>query len=619
MTRLDGAISPYVRSHAENPVDWYPWGREAFAEARRRDVPVLISIGYATCHWCHVMARESFSDADVAAVMNDRLVAIKVDREEHPDVDSRYLASASAFTSNLGWPLTVFATPDGRAFFAGTYFPPEARGGTPSFRQVLDAVDEAWTERRDEVEQAATAVSDAVDAVRPEASGSRVDRTRIIEAADRLATAEDPRFGGFGAAPKFPVAPALLFLERHGGASAVVAERIAKKMGTSALRDPVEGGFFRYATEEDWSHPHFERMLYDNALLLELYTRIHTRTGSTWSATVAHGVARFLLDVLRLPDGTFASGQDSESLIDGRRSEGGYYALDLEARKGVDAPALDDKTLTGWNALAIGALARASVALGEGDYLAGAREAADALLARDAGRALARASRHGVRSDAVATLEDYGMLAGALLSLGLATGEPRYLVEGRRLIDEVRTDDGFRPPAGGDVVLAEHGHALEADPSEGAYPSGISACSDAAIDLFALTGDDAYRRAAEAALARVSALAVAQPLSFGSALATLERLDSALVQIVVVIPDDGDEVDPSAAALIRRARSLPSSVTAVVTERAAAELAAAGFELFAGRGVRKARTTAYVCRDFVCRLPVTDADALDAGSLGGEG
>ncbi|NYD68754.1 thioredoxin domain-containing protein [Agromyces atrinae] len=613
MTRLDGAISPYVRSHAANPVDWYPWGREAFAEARRRDVPVLISIGYATCHWCHVMARESFSDPAIAAVMNEKLVTIKVDREEHPDVDSRYLASASAFTSNLGWPLTVFATPDGRAFFAGTYFPPEPRGGTPSFRQVLDAVDDAWTERRDEVEQAATAVSDAVDAVRPDTGGTRVGADLIDNAARRLAGAEDPRFGGFGTAPKFPVAPALIFLEQHGGESAVVAERIARKMGSSALRDPVEGGFFRYATEPDWTHPHFERMLYDNALLLDLYTRIHARTGSTWSATVARGIARFLIDVLRLPDGTFASGQDSESVIDGRRTEGGYYALDLEARSLVDAPALDDKTLTGWNGLAIGALARASTVLGDADYLDAAREAADVLLARDADRALARVSRGADRSEAAATLEDYGMLAGALLALGLAAGDPRYLVEGRRLIDEVLTADGFRPPGGGDAVLVEHGHAREADPSEGAYPSEISACSDAALDLFALTGVDAYRQAAEGALSRVSALALAQPLSFGSALTALERLDGALVQIVVVVPDDADTADTRAAALIGRARSLPSSVTAVVTERAAAELAESGFELFAGRGVRGSRATAYVCRDFVCRLPVTDADALDGG------
>ncbi|MCU1447188.1 thioredoxin domain-containing protein, partial [Cryobacterium sp.] len=271
--RLADAISPYLRSHAENPVDWHPWGEAAFAEARERDVPVLVSIGYATCHWCHVMARESFSDSGVAAYLNEHFVSIKVDREEHPDVDASYLTAAGAFTQNLGWPLNVFVTPAGRPFYAGTYSPPVPMPGHPAFREVLDAVTDAWTSRRNEVEQSAAGLAEALAQPAPDPAERRLpDQAQLAAIVATLAAAEDPVYGGFGGAPKFPASPALaLLLDRDD--SRDLALRTLKRMGASPLRDPVEGGFFRYAVNRDWSDPHYERMLYDNAQLLELYTK----------------------------------------------------------------------------------------------------------------------------------------------------------------------------------------------------------------------------------------------------------------------------------------------------------------------------------------------------------
>ncbi|WP_344311781.1 thioredoxin domain-containing protein, partial [Agromyces terreus] len=401
MNRLAGALSPYLRSHAGNPVDWFPWGEEAFAAARERDVPVLVSIGYATCHWCHVMARESFSDPAVAAYLNEHFVAIKVDREEHPDVDASYLAAASAFTKQLGWPLTVFATPEGRAFYAGTYFPPQAVQGVPAFVDVLAAVTDAWRDRRGELLETAGAVAEALGA----ASGASIaGALPTLEALGPALTAiaddEDPVHGGFGGAPKFPVAPVLDFLAASGAPGRVLAERTLLAMGRSPLRDPVEGGFFRYATRADWSEPHYERMLTDNALLLRVLAELMTDAGARSGAgegaggagadpaadrlaDLASGASGFLRDVMQLPSGGFASAQDSESDVDGVRSEGGYYALTAEERRSQPAPALDAKVLAGWNGLASGALARLRAVDGGAagaEAIAAATRAADHVL-----------------------------------------------------------------------------------------------------------------------------------------------------------------------------------------------------------------------------------------------
>jgi len=607
--RLSDAVSPYLRSHAGNPVDWWAWGEQPFAEAARRGVPVFVSIGYATCHWCHVMARESFSDPELAGYLNEHFVAIKVDREEHPEVDAAYLAAASAFTGNLGWPLSVFTTPAGAAFFAGTYFPPRPVGDTPSFRMVLDAILEAWDERRDEVDAAAAAVLEALASSRAQPGAGLPVEAELDAAVDRLAQLEDPEFGGLGRGSKFPNAPVLWFLEQRAAdgspaareAAAAFAGRTRDALAGSPLRDTVEGGFFRYAVRRDWSEPHYERMLSDNAQLLD-------RFAAPGDAEPAAGIATFLLDVLRLPSGAFASGQDSESLIDGERSEGGYYALDAAHRARQPRPALDAKVLTGLNGMAIGALACAGSRLGRSDWIAAARAAADTVLAVHLPRGpegpIARASLDGRLSDAVATLEDIGGLAGGLLRLSLALGEARYAVVARALIERTRAEDGgIEAPGGSDPVLARHGLAAGPDLDDGATPSGPALLADAALLLWTLTGDDAHRRIAEDALAPALAPALEQPSAFGAALAIASRLVSPTRQLVVVADDPGEPLGAIA-------HSVGPEPTAVVTSSQAGEFAASGFELFEGRTLRDGRAAAYFCERFVCALPVTEPAAL---------
>jgi uncharacterized protein YyaL (SSP411 family) len=622
--RLAAALSPYLRAHADNPVDWYPWGEEAFTEARRRDVPVLVSIGYATCHWCHVMARESFSDPEIAEFLAERFVAIKVDREEHPEVDASFLAAASAFTRQLGWPLTVFARPDGRTFYAGTYFPPRPVPGAPAFREVLAAVDEAWRERRGELDRTADAVGEALAAASlATGMGDLPGPADLGQAVQRLADEEDRVHGGFGGAPKFPVAPVLGFLTHAGSAGRTLATRTLRMMGASPLRDPIEGGFFRYATRADWSEPHYERMLTDNALLLGVAAELATGVEPDDAAeAIARDLVRFLTDRLRLADGGFASAQDSESDIDGVRSEGGYYLRDAAGRAGLQPPALDEKVLTGWNGLAIGALARAGYVLDDETATEAARRAADLLLERHvrADGALVRASLGGIASPARATIEDTGMLAGGLLQLAAASGEVRYAAAARALVDAAATPAGdggeegapFRAPGGADPVLAARGLVLPDDPAEGATPSGTTACADAAWRLYALGAGERYRELAERAMGSVAGVAIERPIAFGGALELMARLAAPLVQLVTVVPEHvaGRPVDTAADELVRASRRNAASVSTVVTGRQARAFAEAGFELFAGRTARDGRAAAYRCRAFVCALPVGSASEL---------
>ncbi|GMA89924.1 thioredoxin domain-containing protein [Homoserinibacter gongjuensis] len=611
--RLASAISPYLRSHADNPVDWWPWGDEAFAEAERRDVPVLVSIGYATCHWCHVMARESFSDPELAAYLNEHLVAIKVDREEHPDVDAAYLAAASAFTPHLGWPLTVFVTPAGRAFYAGTYFPPRAVQGVPAFRQVLEAIVEAWTERRAEVEATGAAVLEAL-AARPEVADAALPSGEQLAAAvAELAGFEDPQFGGFGVDAKFPNAPVLSFLAERALHGDEAAEALGTRLyrATTALRDSVEGGYFRYAVRRDWTEPHYERMLSDNAQLLDLATARADEVG-------AAAVAGFLLEVLRLPSGAFASAQDSESLIDGVRNEGGYYALDAERRAQHPPPALDAKVLAGLNGLAIGALADAGVRFARPEWVEVAEQAADAVVALHVERGsrgvrLRRASLEGRVSDAAASLEDYGGLAAGLVRLALATGDAEPASLARELVDACVEGDAVLAPGGGDPVLAARGIAVDADRTEGATPSGAALLADAAARLAALTAARDYRAVAERALAPSLAPALERPIAYGATLAVAARLAAPAAELVVVHTDD----DAAAEELLAEARAWarPTRTLAIVTEAQAAALAAAGFELFADR-VARGGAAAYLCEGFTCRLPTGDAATLAAQLAG---
>ncbi|WEG09992.1 DUF255 domain-containing protein [Microbacterium horticulturae] len=620
-SRLAGSASPYLRAHADNPVAWYPWGAEAFAEAARRDVPVFISIGYSTCHWCHVMARESFQDAATAAELNDGFVAIKVDREEHPDVDDAYMAAASAFTRNLGWPLSVFATPDGRAFFAGTYFPPSPRGGSPAFRQILAAVRDAWTQRRTDVQQTADAVVQALRTAQDAAStGSDLpDVDALAGAAARALAREDREYGGFAppgatmATPKFPTVPLLRFLQAPALAESVpearaAADRALRAMAASPLRDTVDGGFFRYATRRDWTVPHYERMLTDNAGLLEVAL-------DAGDHDTARGVTAFLIDVLQQPSGGFAAAQDSESWIEGQRSEGGYYARDTDGRAALEPPALDGKIVTGWNGMAIGALARAGAMLGEERAMDAARWAADAVLETNitADGRLARASLDEIVSPAAATLEDYGLLAGGLLALAGASGEVAYAARARELVDDCLSDGGVPAvPGGGDPVLTAHALPGGASAGDGDHPSGPSALAAAALDLWLLGAGERYREVAASLVSSRAEQALAEPTAHGALLRVAARLAAPPRQIVVV--SDG----PSA--LVDAARRLPADVTALVTPAQSLLLADAGFTLFDGKtGTPLADSaasadstvpTVYDCRDFSCRLPVTDVEAL---------
>ena len=610
-SRLRASASPYLRAHADQPADWYPWGDAAFDEARRRGVPVFVSIGYSTCHWCHVMSTESFADPETAALLNRELVAIKVDREEHPEVDAVMLAAASAFTPNLGWPLSVFTTPEGRPFYAGTYWPAQARGGLPAFRDVIRAVVAAWTERRDEVGDTSRRLHDALLAAgAPAPSGpglpTPADLAGIV---DTMAAAEDSRYGGFAAddaplsTPKFPTVPVLRFLQSplfdtlRPDASALAA-RTFDAMAASPLRDPVDGGFFRYATRRDWTHPHYERMLPDNAGLIEV-----ARDADRPAAAAA--IAGFLIDTLQTPTGAFAAAQDSESIVAGERQEGAYYLADERARAGMAAPAIDGKVITAWNGLAVAALAGAGARFALPDLTAAARRAVDALEESnldDAGM-LRRASLDEIVSAAPATLEDYGDLAEGLLVLATATGELAYAREARRLIDLCLPGGaGFAAPGGRDRVLDRLG-APSVDDADIDRPGGSSAIAGAALSLWELGAGEVYRDAAERVVrARIDRARI-EPFAHGALLRVAARLLHPPRQIVVVSERMDDE-------LARAARTERADTVVVLDPLSARRWADAGFTLMEDRVLREGRATAYDCRGFSCRLPVHDAAAL---------
>ncbi|PYY46298.1 thioredoxin domain-containing protein [Curtobacterium sp. MCLR17_043] len=601
--RLGTSVSPYLRLHADNPVDWREWGPEAFAEARERGVPVLVSVGYATCHWCHVMARESFADPEIGELLRRDFVSVKVDREERPDVDASLMASASAFTQQLGWPLTTFLTPDGHVFFAGTYFPPTPVGQVPAFRQILAAVLDAWTERRHEVDANAAAIATAIrqgavaDATARSSEGGAgadpglpsVDAIRAVT--DQLSQAEDTTYGGFGGAPKFPSTPLLEFLAdaaADGDAEADgLLDRSLHAIRASELTD-ADGGVFRYATKRDWSVPHYERMLYDNAGLLAVA-----------GAEQARGIADFLRDTLRRADGAFVAAQDSESTIDGRRVEGEWYRRPVAERAQLDPPPLDDQVLTGWNGLAIRGLAIAGARHGDPELVALSRGAADAVLAahvRD-GHVTVRSSTPRGASSAPATVEDVGLLAEGLLELALVTGEVSYATVARSLVD-----DGLAERFDVDPVLAAAGTATGEQPQT-AMRSGTVALASAAATLGALTGDEALRVAAARLVADRARTGTERPLGHADALGVALALQRPSREIVVVTSGTDDPMR----AVAHRGRR-PGTVVATTTPEQARDWAEAGFSLFEGRDVLD--PAAYVCHDRVCELPSRSADAL---------
>ena len=657
--RLATATSPYLLQHAGNPVDWREWGEEAFAEARRRDVPVLLSVGYAACHWCHVMAHESFEDEATAAQMNAHFVCVKVDREERPDVDSVYMAATQALTGQGGWPMTVFTTPDGRPFYCGTYFPPRPAHGMPSFRQLLAAVTDAWRTRREELETAGTRIAEGISARLDLGTPVPLTPEALDRAVAALAADLDERWGGFGGAPKFPPSMLLEFLLRHAARTGddralAMARSTLEAMARGGIHDQLAGGFARYSVDARWVVPHFEKMLYDNALLLRAYLHLWRATGAQWARRVADATAAFLVRDLGTPEGGFASALDADTegvegltyvwtpteLVevlgedDGRWAAAVFEVTDagtfehgtstLQLLRDVDdptrlaavrerltaaraqrpQPARDDKVVAAWNGLAIAALAEHGVLTGSPSSVEAARRAAELLAdVHWVDGRLRRASRDGVAGAPAGVLEDYGDAAEGLLALHQATGEGRWLELAGDLLDVVAEQfvdaDGWHDTAADAEALVHRPF----DPADGPTPSGIAAVAGAAVSYAALAGASRHRELGEAAVGQLAKLADRVPRAVGWALAVGEALLAGPLEVAVSGPA-GPERDALAAAA--RASTSPGAVVVV------GEPDAPGVPLLAGRPVVGGRATAYVCRGFVCAAPVTDVSALSA-------
>jgi uncharacterized protein YyaL (SSP411 family) len=657
--RLASATSPYLLQHADNPVDWQEWGADAFAAARERDVPVLVSVGYAACHWCHVMAHESFEDAATAAEMNEGFVCVKVDREERPDVDSVYMAATQAMTGHGGWPMTVFTTPDGRPFYCGTYFPPRPGHGMPAFRQVLAAVRDAWATRRSDLESAGTSIVSAMSARLDLGAPAPLSAEVLDRAASSLAETYDEGSAGFGGAPKFPPSMLLEFLlRRHARTGDDESLRMAcgtlEAMARGGIYDQLAGGFARYSVDAQWVVPHFEKMLYDNALLLRVYLHLWRATGDEWARRVADETAAFLIRDLGTAEGGFASALDADTngvegltyvwtpdqlievlgaddgrwaaaqfaVTDGGTFEHGASTLQrlyepddaarfesvrlrlLDARRRRPQPARDDKVVTAWNGLAIAALAEHGVLTGAESSVAAARSAAELLAATHwvDGR-LRRASRDGVAGRHAGVLEDYGDLAEGLQALHSATGEGRWLALAGDLLDVVAEQfidvEGWHDTAADAEALVHRPF----DPGDGPTPAGIAAAAGAAVGYGALAGSPRHRELGEAALASLVRLVSQAPRAAGWAAAIGEALLAGPLEVAVSGPA-GPERDALAAAA--RASTSPGAVVVV------GEPDAPGVPLLANRPTVDGRPAAYVCRGFVCSAPVTDVSALSA-------
>ncbi|MGW0645295.1 MULTISPECIES: thioredoxin domain-containing protein [Streptomyces] len=670
--RLAQTTSPYLLQHADNPVDWWPWSPEAFEEARKRDVPVLLSVGYASCHWCHVMAHESFEDETVAAYLNAHFVPVKVDREERPDVDAVYMEAVQAATGHGGWPMTVFLTPDAEPFYFGTYFPPEPRHGSPSFQQVLEGVTAAWTDRRDEVaEVAGRIVADLAGRSLVHGGDGVPGESEVAQALLGLTREYDEQHGGFGGAPKFPPAMVVEFLLRHyartGAEGALqMAADTCTAMARGGIYDQLGGGFARYSVDREWIVPHFEKMLYDNALLCRVYAHLWRATGSDEARRIALETADFMVRELRTAEGGFASALDADSEdADGRHVEGAYYvwtpaqlrevlgeddaafaaacfgvteegtfeegasvlrlpgdagpvdaarvagvrARLLAARDERPRPGRDDKVVAAWNGLAIAALAETGAYFDRPDLVERATEAADLLVRVHLGEVarLNRTSKDGRAGDNAGVLEDYGDVAEGFLALAAVTGEGAWLEFAGFLLDIVL--EQFTGEGG---QLYDTAHDAEQlirrpqDPTDSATPSGWTAAAGALLSYAAYTGSEAHRTAAEGALGVVKALGPRVPRFVGWGLAVAEALLDGPREVAVAGPVGGE---------LHRTALLGRAPGAVV---AAGEGPGAGaeFPLLVDRPLMGGEPTAYVCRHFVCDAPTTDAGEL-AAKLGG--
>ncbi len=657
---LAGETSPYLLQHAHNPVHWRPWSAEALAEAKRRDCPILLSIGYAACHWCHVMAHESFENAETARLMNELFVNIKVDREERPDIDHIYMTALHALGQQGGWPLTMFLTPDGMPMLGGTYWPPEPRWGRPSFRQVLRSVDASWRTRRDQMEQRGATLADHLAKLSELSLGAGVTPADLTQIGDALMSAVDRVRGGLSGAPKFPNAPIFRFFwnemfRRRDPAFGEAVRAMLEAMNAGGIYDHLGGGYARYSTDAEWLVPHFEKMLYDNAQILELLALVHSLWPNSTFAERAHETVGWLMREMRVGDAFAASldaDQDGEEglfyvwtedevdaalgdaaapfkaaydVTPGGNWEGrtvlrrvgprGSPAEEAEldasraklfaAREKRPKPGRDDKVLADWNGLAIAALARASAVFDQPDWLATARWAFDFVLnvMRGADGRLLHAWREG-HPGARALIDDYASMARAALALFEASGEPRDLDAARELAAEAL--DLFGDGAGGVYLTARDAAdvpgARPRQAHDGATPSGVGLLAEVFVGLWRLTDEARWREAAEALIRAVSGA----PEGLGGSPLALMSADMLERGGAIVI--DGPLDDPRAEALAAVALRAPDpSLTVLRLDRS----------LWPNRPPRAdlpqaAEPIATLCQGQTCSLPVGDPEALVA-------
>jgi uncharacterized protein YyaL (SSP411 family) len=661
--RLADATSPYLLQHAGNPVDWWEWGEEAFVEARRWDVPIFLSIGYSACHWCHVMAHESFESDAIAAYLNANFVSIKVDREERPDIDSIYMEATVAMTGHGGWPMSVFLDHQGRPFYTGTYFPPEPRHQMSSFPQLLQAITDAWTERRGEIEAAGQRIIDALSRRQlVEGSAHAPTMVELEKAVSVLMEDFDSQFGGFGGAPKFPPSMVLEFLIRYaalpGATHALEAlemtERTLEAMARGGMYDQLGGGFARYSVDDRWVVPHFEKMLYDNALLLRVYLHFWRLTGSSMAERVVRETAEFLVRDLTTPEGGFASALDADSegvegkfyawtpeqLVQVLGVEDGAWAAELctvtesgtfehgtstlqflrdpddwqrwesvrarlfTARESRVHPGRDEKVVASWNGLAIAALAEAGQLLGEPAWIDAAVGATDLLIAIHLGAhdddRLCRTSKDGVAGNNLGVLDDYGSLAEGLLVLAQVAGEVAWLQFAGMLLDI--SLQHFADGSGGFFDTADDAPELvrrPKDPADNAEPSGWFAVTNALVSYAALTGSREHREAAERALGIVTTLAESAPRAVGWGLVASSALVAGPLEVAIVTDGGSSELVD-----VAFGSNLAGTVVAwgVVGED--------DQPLVRDRPLVGNSPTAYVCRGFVCDAPVTSVTEL---------
>jgi len=659
--RLAGEASPYLLQHAHNPVDWYPWGEEALARARDQDRPVLLSIGYAACHWCHVMERESFEDPETAGLMNANFVCVKVDREERPDLDAIYMDAVQSMTGHGGWPMTVFLTPDGEPFFAGTYFPDEPRHGMPAFTQVLDAVAAAWREQRPQVHEQGKRVVAGIGRMSAlHGSQGQLSEEVLRSAFEGARASFDPQWGGFGGAPKFPQPMTLEFLLRchlRGYEGAVeMAGTTLDRMAWGGMYDQVGGGFHRYSVDERWHVPHFEKMLYDNAQLARVYLHAWQVTGVDRYLAVAVETLDYLLREMRHADGGFFSSQDADSEgVEGKffvwswdelvalageqvaeglgaTLEGNWEGANVlwrpypmpddavgavatarprlfEAREQRVPPSTDDKVLAAWNGLAIVAFAEAGRVLEEPRYVEAALRALGFVQEHlvDGGGRLHRSWRDGTLGPP-GFLDDHAAMGLAALAVYETTFDLEAFRFARRLADDlVRLFAD--PDRGGFFQTGSDAEALVVRPKElfdNAVPSGNSMGAELLERLAMLTGEAEYERAAGGALGLVKDLMERWPLGFGHALTALDLYLGPSREIAIV----GDPAEPATRKLLAEVRSryLPNAVVAASPPGPASR----DIELLRDRPMVDGRATAYVCERFVCQLPVTEPAELAA-------